>query len=288
MTGFYGIGGGWLITPVLNILGLPMPYAIGTSLTYIVITSGLGTFRHRKFKNINFSVGIVIGIAAIAGILLGSKLISYWEDQGSVDTIVRYIYIFFLALVGTYMIIEQNLRFRVQERRKQKGFALFRIQISIDSTKYSEISVLTLTVLGILVGFLKSSMGVGGGLILLPLLMYVVKLPVVLAVGTSLFAVLVSGVTGAALYILSGKIDWSSVIYLIITTLPGVYLGSSATKRILPERIKLLFAVTVLGGMIAVLLKQINLSIVSNIVIFTVTFVSSGAILSFAYLKKRA
>jgi uncharacterized membrane protein YfcA len=105
MSSFFGVGGGWLITPILHILGLPTPYAIGTSLVYIVITSVLGTVRHRKLKNVNFLIGIIIGLSSIGGILIGRQLILFLEPHGSVDTLVRILYMVFLSGTGIYMLL---------------------------------------------------------------------------------------------------------------------------------------------------------------------------------------
>jgi uncharacterized membrane protein YfcA len=283
MSGFYGIGGGWLITPALNILGVPMPYAIGTSLVYIIIVSGLGTVRHRKIKNVKYNAGIIIGVSSILGIYLGKRLIMYFDQTGSADNFVRLFYIFFLFIVGTYMAVEQKFGF------KEKGGRSLTlkpsISIKIDEEVTIHISFWALALSGVVIGFLKSTMGVGGGFILLPILIYLVKLPVPVAAGTSLFTVLIAGFSGAVAYIMSNKIDWAVVLYLTVTSIAGTMLGASATKKVDHGRIKIFFAITLFLGGISVLLKQLRFDFISNVFVFSVAGISTLMIIYTAFIK---
>ena len=286
MSAFYGIGGGWLITPVLNILGLPMPYAIGTSLVYILITSIFGTIRHSKLKNISFIIGIIIGVSALGGILIGKRIILYLERQGSVDTYVRILYIFFLSAVGTYMLFEKKHNYKSAQNTKKRLIIPPVLHIRNNVNQVINISLITMLLIGFFIGFLQSTMGIGGGFVLLPILIYFLKFPVTLSIGTSLFSVLIVGFQGAAVYIVLHKIDWRSILYMIFTTIIGTYLGSSATKRINPDKIKILFAITVLCGAFAVLFKQLDFRLISNIVIFSVAIFSTLAIIYSSFIKK--
>ncbi len=284
MSGFFGIGGGWLITPALNILGMPMPYAIGTGLVYIIITSGLATIQHRKLKNVSFVIGSIAGLTAIAGVLVGKKLILYLEKLGNVDEVVRIIYIFFLVSIGIFMLFEKKIKITTN-----KPCNHLRPVINIKGEKNTKIpiSFWALVCIGIFIGFLSSTMGVGGGFLLLPIFIYILKLPVVLAIGTSLFTVLITGFSGGIAYITAGRIDYGSLIYMIITTLIGTSLGVAATQRIQSEKIKTLFACIVLCGGVAVLLKQLEFNMPGKILIFAVAVCSTFSIIFFAYFKQK-
>jgi len=312
MSAFFGIGGGWLVTPAIHILGLPMPHAIGTSLVYIVFTSIAGTIRHRKLKNVSFPAGLIIGLSSIGGIFGGKQLIFFLEKRGSVDTWVRFFYLFLLTAVGIYMLVSKR-RGESLKPDIRKGAAippfinvpsvpLSRIRRTSDpkvlasgnrlsgappvSPSRIRLSVPVLVLVGLAVGLLSSAMGVGGGFVLFPLLIYVVGLPVPLAIGTSLFSVLLTGLQGAAIYIAAQRVDPSGVFYMTITSVIGTYLGSLATKRVDPERIKALFAFTVLGGVIAVLFKQLQFPHLDSIVIFSIAGLSTLVILYTAYIRK--
>ena len=128
-------------------------------------------------------------------------------------------------------------------------------------------------------------MGVGGGFVLLPILIYVVKLPVPVAAGTSLFTVLIAGISGATAYIVTKNIDWAGVVYMAITSIAGTILGASATKKVDPGKMKIFFAITLFLGGISVLFKQLSFDIVSNVSVFVIAGVSALLIIYTAYLR---
>lgn len=286
MSSFYGIGGGWLITPTLNILGLPMPYAIGTSLVYITITAFLGTLHHRKLKNISYMIGIVTGTITVAGLFIGKRLIFYLEGIGSVDNFVRIIYIFFLTIVGTYMLLEKKINPQSLKTREKRLTIPPILLIHTDDKNIVKVSLIKLLFIGFFVGFLISTMGVGGGFVLLPIFIYIIKLSVPQAIGTSLLTVLISSVSGSILYITSQRVDWSGTFYLSLSAIIGTFIGSYATKRVNPRKIKAFFALTVLFGVVAVLSKQLKFELLSNIIIFSIIISMFLVIIFTAYIKK--
>lgn len=284
MSSFYGVGGGWIITPALNILGLPMPYAIGSSLLIIIITSIVGTIHHRKLKNVSFPVGIIIGVTSLGGILIGKRLIMFLETVGAADIYVRILYMFFLSITGGYMLFQSRRKGQSLNMKMIVGFPPFLI-VPYDETEDTPVSIPFLFFTGIGVGFLSSTMGVGGGFVLLPILIYLFKFPVTLSVGTSLFTIMITGAQGATVFVLAKRVDWMSVLFMTVTTIVGTFIGSSATKKVNPEKIKLLFAFTLLFGVLGVLFKQIELSLLSTIIIFTTALLSTMVIIYLAHLS---
>jgi len=285
LSSFFGVGGGWLVTPMLNILGLPMPYAIGSSLVYIIVVSLFGTLRHRKLRNVNYVVGLIIGITAFGGIVLGKKLIFFLEAHGNVDTWVRVLYMVMLTAIGVYMLFEA----RGKEGATQTGERFFVLKPAIIihfEGKSIPVSVPIVSIVGIALGFLSSAMGVGGGFVLLPLLIYVVKLPVHLSIGTSLFTVLIAGMQGAAVYIRAGRVDWRTLVFLIAPTIIGTFVGAAATKKVDPQKIKALFSGTVLVGVAAIFFRQVDFGILSIIALITAALGSTMTIVLYAYVKK--
>ncbi len=287
MSGFYGIGGGWLVTPILNLAGLPMPYAIGTSLVYIIVNSTLGTIKHSKYKNVIYSLSLTIGIASILGVMLGKNLIFYLEKLNIADTVIRYIYIFFLLFESIYMLIEKKLKFNsnTKDNKIKKIFPpIIKVKVNNDILKISFWKVL---IIGILIGFLSSTMGVGGGFVLLPILIYIIKIPVNLAVGTSIFTTLITSLSGSVVYIMANHVDWRSLFFMIITTILGTTLGVNATQRVNSENLKFLFAIMVFFAAVSVFFKQISLNLLSNITIFSIAIFSSFIIIYIAYIRNR-
>jgi uncharacterized membrane protein YfcA len=284
MSSFYGVGGGWIVTPVLNILGLPMPYAIGSSLLIIIITSVVGTIHHRKLKNVSFPVGIIIGVTSLGGILIGNRLIMFLETAGTADIYVRILYMFFLTIIGGFMLFENRRKGKSLDMKMRVGFPPFLI-VPHNESEYTPVSIPFLIFTGIGVGFLSSTMGVGGGFVLLPILIYLFQLPVTLSVGTSLFTIMITGAQGAIVYVLARRVDWVSVLFMTVTTIVGTFIGSSATKKVNPEKIKLLFALTLLLGVFAVLFKQIDLSLLSTITVFCTALLSTMVIIYLTHLS---
>jgi len=283
MSGFYGIGGGWLITPVLNIIGMPMKYAIGTSLAFIIITSGIGTLKHRKLKNVNIWIGVLVGVSAILGVKCGKSLIDYINKIGNVDKFVRNIYIVFLVVIGVYMLFEKKIKLnRKSDSEKENKSGLPPYMILYREGKNYRFSIWYLVLIGIFIGILSSTMGVGGGFILLPIYIYIVKLPVTVAVGTSLMTIIITSISGAVAYI--KNIDYAGLFYMVIVTIFATAIGVKATEKVDSAKIKNLFALTVLAGSIAVFFKQIGWNLASKIFIFSIAVFSTLFILIFAFI----
>ncbi len=284
ISSFYGIGGGWLATPILNIIGLPMPYAIGTSLVYIISNTILGTIKHGKFQNVNYLLGILVGVSSIFGVILGKSLITYLEGLGTVDTIVRYIYIFFLLFVGIYMAFEKKIKFKTIRNKKKSKILPPVITINTSRNKSIKVSFWVILIIGFLMGLMSSIMGIGG-VVLLPVFIYIIKIPVKLAVGTTLFTIMVISMFSGTAYIIAKRVDWLSVIFMFIATIIGTSLGANATRKVDSEELKVLYAITILFGSISVIFKQLNLNLISNILIFSTAGLSTFVIIYMAYIR---
>ena len=283
-SGFYGVGGGWLSTPILNILGLPMPYAIGTSLVYIISNSILGTFMHNKLKNVKYVLGLTIGFSSILGVFMGKTFISYIGKSANADILLRYIYIVFLFAMSSYILFEKKFKFLPKSKKKKSLSPLLHIKITDNSTL--KISFWKLFFIGMLVGLVSSIMGIGGGFLLVPVLIYIIRIPVKLAVGTNLVAILVTGISGGTLYMLDKKVDYLSVVYLVLGTIIGVTLGVSATKHVDSEKLKFLFGLTVLSAGISVIFKQLQFDIISKYFILFIALFSAFIIIYMAYINR--
>ncbi len=285
MSGFYGIGGGWLVTPILNLAGLPMPYAVGTSLIYVIVNSIVGTLKHRKSGNVVYTLGLFIGISSILGVLLGKKFVFYLENLNLADSVIRYIYVVFLMLESLYMLIEKKLRFTPKDSRVKKIIPPI-ININLNGKNDLKISVWKIIFIGAFVGFLSSTLGVGGGFILLPILIYIVKVPTKLAVGTSIFTTFITSFSGGVGYVMAKHVDWRSVLFMIITTFLGIIIGANATEKVKSDNLKFLFAIMVFVAAVSVLFKQLGYGGISIALITGIAGVSSIIIIYISYVKK--
>ena len=265
--GFFGIGGAFIITPALNIFGFPMSYAIGTDMAHIVGKSIVATATHRKLGNVDMKLGILMVVFTAIGIETGAIVIMWLERIGSVEPIVRIVYIVLLFGLGIYMLYEYfNLTNGVSGHKvKDAGtssLAKKMQNIHIAPMIHLKVSGLkiSLWVIGVVAtstGFLAGFLGVGGGFIRMPALMYVIGCPTTIAVGTDLFEIMISGLYGAFTYAYKGRVDLIAAVVMLFGAAIGAQIGTLATAYVKGLTIRLYFAVTMILAGVSVVFKYI-------------------------------
>ena len=271
-TGFFGVGGGFFLTPVLNILGLQIVYAIGTSFFVLIGNSLFGAWAHFKHDNVILKLGLIVGLASIGGVEIGKMFVLYLEQHGLAGPYIRIAYMIILLLVPFFM-LREYFRYNNLEKKNRtteqndnskdvkKGF-ISKIKlapiISLPQTKSGFVSLWILLFGGFVIGFVSGILGVGGGFISLPFLIYVIGVQTIEAVGTSLIIVLLTSVYGTFTYALTGHVDVTTGLILLLGSLLGVKIGVSATRVSTDAKIKVLFALLLLSVAVSVFLKQIE------------------------------
>jgi uncharacterized membrane protein YfcA len=290
--GFFGIGGAWIVTPALNIFGFPMPYAIGTDLAHMGGKSIVSTIRHGKFGNVDVALALSMIVGTTVGMELGAKLVMYLERLGLAETVIRKIYVVFLFLIGSYVLYDY-IKHTVRRRKTETGAAVpttghtlaQRLQrINIPPMIYFKTSrvrcSLWLPVLvGLTTGIVASVLGVGGGFIRMPALIYLVGCPTLVAVGTDLFEVMITGAYGAFTYGVKGRVDLVAAMWMLTGAAVGAQIGTVAVKYVRGYFIRLLFAITIFIACASVLLKQLEFQTLSAILILTAGFAISLVII---------
>ena len=209
--GFFGVGGAFMVTPALNVFGFPMAYAIGTDMAHIAGKSIVATVKHRKFGNVDMKLGVLMIIGTVVGIELGATLIMFLERIGRIGPIVRVTYMILLFGLGVFMLYEYLTGMRRAASQSsasapadagQSRLALWMQSLKLRPMVHLKVSGFTISVwviigVGMFTGFLAGFLGVGGGFIRMPALMYIIGAPTKVAVGTDLFAGRVSGAYGA-------------------------------------------------------------------------------------------
>jgi len=280
--GFFGIGGAWIVTPALNIFGFPMPYAIGTDLAHMGGKSIVSTIRHGKFGNVDAPLAVSMILGTTVGMELGAKLVMYLEELGLAETVIRKIYIVFLFLIGSYVLYDY-IKHTMRKRKAETGAAVpitgqtlaQRLQrINIPPMIYFKASrvrcSLWLPVLvGLVTGIVASVLGVGGGFIRMPALIYLVGCPTLVAIGTDLFEVMITGAYGAFTYGVKGRVDLVAAMWMLAGAAVGAQIGTVAVKYVRGYFIRLLFAITIFIACASVLLKQLELQTPSAVLILT-------------------
>ena len=291
--GFFGIGGAWIVTPALNIFGFPMPYAIGTDLAHMGGKSIVATIRHGKFGNVDIRLGASMIVGTTVGMELGARLVMRLERMGLAETVIRKIYIVFLLLIGSYVLYDYISHVRRQNKIAQNGgsapvveetFAMKLQRIKIPPVVQFKAAGITCSIwLPILVGFttgvVASVLGVGGGFIRMPSLIYLCGCNTLVAVGTDLFEVMVTGAYGAFTYGVKGRVELIAAMWMLVGAAIGAQMGTVAVKYVRGYSIRLLFAVTIFIACASVLMKQLKLKTAASVLILSAGIIISSVII---------
>jgi uncharacterized membrane protein YfcA len=290
--GFFGIGGAWIVTPALNIFGFPMPYAIGTDLAHMGGKSIVSTMRHGKFGNVDLRLGVSMIVGTTVGMELGAQLVMLLERAGLAESVIRKAYIIFLTLIGSYVLYDYLSHFRKPAGAAQAGASsrpetiAARLQrIRIPPMIHFPVSGITCSLwlpilVGLTTGIVASVLGVGGGFIRMPALIYLIGCPTAVAVGTDLFEVMITGGYGAFTYAVKGRVELVAAVWMLLGAAIGAQLGTVAVKYVRGYSIRLLFASTIFIACGSVVLKQLELQLASSITILAAAVVISGVIIS--------
>ena len=268
LSGFFGVGGGFLVTGGLIIFGVPVPFAIGTGLALIMGSSIINTLKHRKLGNVDIKLGLLIILGSIPGVEAAKQLLLQLESAGVEGPVIRYVYAVVLATMGLFLIYDY-FRFRQLESATNhqiaSGGLVNRVRAisippyaSLPIAGITRISVWVLVAIGFFVGFFAGLLGAGGGLILMPILVFVLGVPTTVAVGTDLFQVVITGSFGTLTYALSNRVDLLMALVMLATASVGSQLGTTATQFVNGSRIRFLYGITILTGSVSVALKQVS------------------------------
>ncbi len=270
--GFFGVGGAWVVTPALNIFGFPMAYAIGTDLAHIFGKSIVATAKHRKMGNVDMKLGLMSIVGSVIGVEIGAQNVMWLTRIGLAGPIVRYTYMFLLFGLGIYMMYDYLTKDKRAAAQAAKQAAA-RTGAPAPPRKAwnlppmihfpaSGITISFWTVTGVFLftGWLSGFLGVGGGFIRMPALIYLIGCPTAIAVGTDLFSVLFSGAYGCFTYGIKGRVEIVAAILMLIGASIGAQIGVTAVKYVRGYGIRLLFAIMILLAGLSVALKQFNLT----------------------------
>ena len=299
--GFFGVGGAWIVTPALNIFGFPMPYAIGTDFAHIFGKSIVATKKHGKMGNVDWKLGLTIPIGSILGVETGAQIIMYLESWGKnigydiVGSTVRWTYIIMLFSLSAWMLYDyfvirqrnEHLSNKAKEDNnndfvRKKTFIeklrdiKLRPMISYPKSGIEEISIWVIIFIFFFAGLISGFLGVGGGFIKMPTMVYLLGCPTAIAVGTDIFVVMVDGGYGFFTYALKGRVELFAAVFMLVGAAIGAQIGVTAVKYIRGYGIRLLFAIMIAFAGLSVLLKQLqtmtgteNLSVISGFFIMT-------------------
>jgi len=254
LSGLFGVGGGFLMTPFLIFLGIPPAYAVANEANNILATSVSGSTTYYLKNILDYKMGFIIVIGGAIGTTLGIYTFSYFKGIGKIDTVISLAYMYILAVIGTLMLVE-SLREIDQAKRnvlaKKKAHVHYWIhglplRMRFPKSKLYE-SIFTPIIIGLIVGFIAAIMGIGGAFILVPAMIYIIKMPTKLVPGTSLFVTIFVSVIVTFLHSFNyGSIDLLLVLMLVIGSIIGVQVGQKLGERIDSSGLRALLAILLL------------------------------------------
>jgi uncharacterized membrane protein YfcA len=255
LSGMFGVGGGFLMTPLLILLGISPAVAVGTQASQILASSFSGVLAHMRRGNVDVRMGLVLVIGGMLGSVIGIWLFGLLRRLGQIDLSISLAYVFFLGTVGALMLIESvRAWFRMRTRRdtftkRHRHLWLHGLPLKLRFHKSRlYISSLMPFGLGVLAGILVAIMGVGGGFLMVPAMIYLLGMPTQMVVGTSLFQI--SFVTAVTTFLHAANtqtVDVVLALALIVGGVIGAQFGSSAGARLRAEQLRLLLALIVLA-----------------------------------------
>ena len=251
MSGLFGVGGGFLMTPLLIFMGIPPSTAVGTESVQILGSSVSGALAHSRKKNIDYEIGIFLLIGGIFGSTFGVILFNFLKQSGNIDLIINILYVIFLSVIGILMLIESTISLVKDDKsllKKRKRNLLDYLPLKLKFRQSGiYISIILPIFVGIITGFLASLMGVGGGFIMVPAMIYLFRMGTVSAIGTSLFQIVFVTLNSSILqatYNLS--VDLILAIFLLIGGVIGAQYGSKFTSKFKGEQLRVLLALIVI------------------------------------------
>ncbi len=260
LSGLFGVGGGFLMTPFLIFLGIPPAYAVPNEASNILGTSVSGSTTHYLKGTLDYKMGFMIVIGGAFGTLLGILTFSYLKDIGKVDQVISLAYMYILAILGTFMLVQgvseiDKARKKIVVRKKLHPHYWIHglpLRMRFKKSKVYE-SAFTPIIIGLIVGYIAAIMGIGGAFILVPAMIYIIGMPTKLIPGTSLFVTIFVSAIVTVLHAFNyGTIDLVLISILILGSIIGVQVGQKLGEKIDSSEFKTILAILILAVGIAI------------------------------------
>jgi uncharacterized membrane protein YfcA len=266
LSGLFGVGGGFLLTPLLIFSGIPPTVAAASDSNQIVAAASSGAYAHSRMGNVDFKMGVILLLGGITGGSIGVQIIKVLAAIGNVDFVIKLIYVIILGTIGFFMFIESfnalkrsrniqgdSIPMEPKESLVRRMAAKLPFYMVFEKSRMSTSAVLPF-LLGASVGILAAIMGVGGGFIMVPTMIYILGMPTIVAIGTDLFQIVLTCINVTIQQaIRNHTVDLVLVILLFFGSTIGAQIGARISRRLRGEQLRILLAIIVLGVMIKML-----------------------------------
>ncbi|MFT7183912.1 MAG: putative membrane protein YfcA [Oceanicoccus sp.] len=240
LSGLFGIGGGFILVPILLLLGVPIHTAVGTSLAMIFFTSLAGSYKHFTYKNIDLKRSLPLALIAVLMVQLGVVIGSLFTESGLTATFAALMLLTSAYFIYVHVSAQRFRKQLAEAAEKGEKVSLAESKVTMSDEK-AILGLPKLIFMGSLVGLLSGIFGVGGGFILVPLLIVMGKMPIKSAIGNSLFVVMFASLAGAVHHYLLGNVDLSILPALAIGGILGGLFGAYLVKGVSGVKLKFAF-----------------------------------------------
>ncbi|WP_169543274.1 sulfite exporter TauE/SafE family protein [Sneathiella aquimaris] len=255
LSGMFGVGGGFLMTPLLILTGIPPAVAVATGANQLVAASVSGVLAHWRRGNVDFKMGFVLLIGGVVGSSLGTWIFALLKSAGQIDLLISLSYVVFLGIIGGLMLFEslgallRNRKGGVRRKKLHQHYWIHGLPFKMRFRKSKlYISALMPLGLGFLVGILSAIMGVGGGFVMVPAMIYLLGMPTSVVIGTSLFQIIF--VTANVTFLQSvatQTVDVMLALLLMSSAVIGAQFGTRIGAKMKGEQVRSLLAALVLA-----------------------------------------
>jgi uncharacterized membrane protein YfcA len=273
--GFFGVGGGFIAGPMMFWTGVPMNFVVGTDLAHMTGKSIVAARRHRALGHVDIRLGLLMVAGTVPGVEIGARIIERLEGGGAIDEVVGTAYVVILLIISLFTAIESVRAIRKSSARESTVEDALEVEealgfegiatrvhgmqlppmIHLPQSGIASISLWTVLGVGFLTGLLAGVLGVGGGFIRMPMLIYLVGVPTHVAVGTDLFEIVISAGFGTITHAIKGNVDILMALVMQTGAAIGAQIGAVSTSYVSGPKIRLAFSVLPLVGAALVLLK---------------------------------
>jgi uncharacterized protein len=259
LSGLFGVGGGFLLTPLMMMIGIPPAVAAASDSNQIVAAASSGAFAHWRLGNVDFKMGLIILVGGIFGGTIGVQLVKILRAVGNFEFVMKVVYVLMLGLVGGAMFIESWRTIRRSKGSEAPGgdelggaklgklFDRLPLKMHFQRSGLNTSAIFPFSI-GTAVGILAALLGVGGGFIMVPAMIYIIGMPTIVAIGTDLFQIVLTSanVTLQQAFV-NHTVDLLLALILLAGSTIGAQFGAIFGKRLKGEQIRILLAVIVLA-----------------------------------------
>lgn len=256
MSGLFGVGGGFIMTPLMMMVGIPPAVAAASDSNQIVAGAASGAYAHWRLRNVDFKMGLILLVGGLVGGTVGVQLVKLLRELGNIEFVMKLLYVLMLSLIGGLMFLEslstirhtrsRAVRSEPIKKRRPSVWSRLPLQMHFHQSNLRT-SIIFPFLISSLVGALAALLGVGGGFIMVPAMIYVIGMPTIVAVGTDLFQIVITTANVTFQQAITNQtVDLLLAMVLLVGSTIGAQMGARVGRLLRGEQIRILLATIVL------------------------------------------